>query len=706
MNSTSRTLSFLAVAIISSLTAWLAYDSIQPSTVDGYDEVGREFFPEFDDATKATSLTVKAYDDDTREATTFQVRKNDDGVWVIPSHHDYPAEAEERLGRTSTSLLGVKKTAVASRFEDDWKRYGVVDPDADGSADAEQRGTRLTLSDSSDNPLVDLIIGKSVENRSSHYYVRQPDKETTYVTELDVDLSAKFSDWIEPDLLKITSSDIISLTVDNYSIDEQRGAILRKETLDFLKEDMKTSGAWTLTGLDEETEELDKSPVSSIATNLDQLKIVGVRKKPPGLEDDLRVPPQIKKIMMQELQREMQQQGFFVGPDETGEGSRIYGNEGELVAGTDKGVQYTLYFGEIARGSAKDIETGLSSADEKGEDENSADGDDAKSDESDGDSEEEEGPRRYLLVKVDLNEALLGEKPVAPVEPVKPDILKQAEKPDHKDKGGDKADEADKGKADDKGDSKSAGEEKGADNDSEKEKESADTDSSEEKDSEDSGDAAQPNGDSADDSSCEPFDEADSAAKESTDEATAATDDESTPESSQADGEQKAEPADTKAADSTEAADEKSDTQPSDETLADDKKADDTKTEPAKDGDKADATDTKKPADDANAADDKKPEVPIVPEKSPKEIAQEQYDAAMLAYNSAKRTYESDLKSYEEKLEEGREKVDELSRRFSGWYYVISSDSFEKFRVTRNDVVSKKEQDEDKKDGEKSSDDE
>ena len=64
----------------------------------------------------------------------------------------------------------------------------------------------------------------------------------------------------------------------------------------------------------------------------------------------------------------------------------------------------------------------------------------------------------------------------------------------------------------------------------------------------------------------------------------------------------------------------------------------------------------------------------------------------MKAYESAKTTYESDLKAYEDKVKEGREKADELALRFSGWYYVISSDSFEKFRVERKDVVSKKEE--------------
>ena len=79
-------------------------------------------------------------------------------------------------------------------------------------------------------------------------------------------------------------------------------------------------------------------------------------------------------------------------------------------------------------------------------------------------------------------------------------------------------------------------------------------------------------------------------------------------------------------------------------------------------------------------------------------MAQEAYDAAMGEYEAQKTAYESDLKKYEEKVKEGKEKAAELSKRFAGWYYVISSDSFEKFRIERKDVVSKKKTEDEKTD--------
>ncbi len=76
----------------------------------------------------------------------------------------------------------------------------------------------------------------------------------------------------------------------------------------------------------------------------------------------------------------------------------------------------------------------------------------------------------------------------------------------------------------------------------------------------------------------------------------------------------------------------------------------------------------------------------------------------MKKYEADKQKYESDLKAWEDKVKQGKEKAEELSRRFAGWYYVISSDSFEKFRITRMDVVSKKEAKEDEAEGDEAKD--
>ena len=63
-------------------------------------------------------------------------------------------------------------------------------------------------------------------------------------------------------------------------------------------------------------------------------------------------------------------------------------------------------------------------------------------------------------------------------------------------------------------------------------------------------------------------------------------------------------------------------------------------------------------------------------------------------YQSQKLTYEREIKTYNDKVEEGQKTAEELATRFGDWYYVITADSFEKFRIQRKDVVSKKEAEE------------
>lgn len=677
MNATSRTLAFAGVALVSALAAVGAWFGSRPVSIEGYADVGQAFFPEFNNPLTATALSIGKYNDKAKEFQAFAVRQNDNGAWVIPSHHDYPAEAQERLARTAASMIGVKKDAVQSRSKEDWKNYGVVDPAADGAATVEERGTRVTLKDASGNPLVDLIIGKKVEGREKHYYVREPDKNTTYIAEVDSNLSAKFSDWIEPDLLKVSQNELVSLTVDNYSVDEVQGAIVPAEKLVFRKDDFKSSNPWKLDGTDDTLEKLDEGPVREIARNVDQLKIVGVRPKPAGLNADLTVSPEVARnpLLREVLQSDMQRQGFYIasGPNNT---VRLVSNEGELLAGADNGVQYTLFFGEIARGSDKDIEVGFANADKT---EEAAKEGDAAADAAKSENDEAGGPRRYLLVKVDFDESLLGPAPVEPTPPVKPAILDSdpagngneappAATPPEK-----KETPADLPKTDsptpepeDKKDAESSAPEKS-------------TDSTPDPSTDDAPPKPDPAPEPAsetpkEEGSCGLQDEPAPVTNSKTDESPAPAADPAAPvaETSSAEDPKPADPP---------AADKPADAAPTPEPAAQEKPA--TEQKPA---------DSEKPPVSEKPADDPAAPAPAAatPPVDPKQAAQAEYDRAKGEYEATKAAYDRDVKARTEKIETGRKKATELSARFSKWYYVITADSFEKFRITRKDVISLK----------------
>jgi len=652
MNATSRTMVFVGVAAVAALAAVGVRFANQPAAVEGFSDVGQAFFPDFNDPMKAMELSVVKYDAETREPLSFSVKQNDKGFWVIPSHHDYPAEAAERLAKTAASLIGIKKVALQSRSKDDWARYGVEDPGAEVAAAApeaddkkeETRGTRITLRDNSSNSLVDLIVGKAVEGREKHFYVRQPDKNPVFIAKLDADLSAKFSDWIEPDLLKLNQNDIVKVTVDQYSVDEEQGAILQGEVFDFQKD--KTTSKWDMKGLNPDIESLKEAAVTDITKNLDQLKIVGVRPKPEGLNADLTVSPEVAQnpLMRQVLQTDMQRQGFYIARGENNQ-VKLVSNEGELLAGTNNGVRYTLYFGEIARGTAKDIETGLNDK-KPAEGEAKTEGGEAKADGEKGaegaeadaakpedkPEDSESGPRRYLLVKVDYDESLLGPKPTEPVAPEKPAILNEEATPaPAEDKNPDAP--ADAPKAD-----------------------------------------APPADAPKDTPAAEEKPAADAAPKEESPAPEKPADPGSCDEPAAAEPVAAAEPAAAEPAAPAQDAAPAAEAKPTEPAAA----------VPAQEGQPAPA-DGEQPAAEAPAAS-------AQPPVDPKAEAQKQYDQAMGEYEAAKAGFAGALKAWESKAKEGKKKADELSSRFGAWYYVISAESFEKFKLTRDAVVGPKEE--------------
>jgi len=695
MNATNRTLTFVAVAAVTALAAIGVRFANRPPVVEGFSDVGQEFYPDFTDPLKATELSVVKYDPDLKEARSFSVKRREDGLWVIPSHHDYPAEARERLAKTAASLIGIRKVALQSRSKDDWARYGVEDPTAtavgsvEGSDEKDQvRGTRITLKDASTNSLVDVIVGKAVEGREKHYYVRQPEKNPVFIAKMDADLSAKFSDWIEPDLLKVTQADIVKLIVDRYSVDEAQGAILQGETL-VLDKDATTS-KWVLEGLNTETESLKDIPITDVTRNLDQLKIVGVRPKPQGLNADLTVSREVagNPLLRQVLQADMQRQGFYIARGQNDQ-VKLVSNEGELIAGTNNGVKYTLYFGEIARGSEKDIETGLNeskgdaAAEEAGSaDDDSKKGEDGKSETSPAATpdEPESGPRRYLLVKVEYDESLLGPKPVEPTAPEKPAILNDAapagEKPaDAPTADADKAaPDADAAPADPSAPKTEAPKTEAPETEAPKtDAPASDAPTNESKPEEPKTEETKPQAPVTDEAS---------ASEPKTDEGTECGQDAETGAAEKADP-----PAEDTAPTEPAVAQDNPATPPAEPQApaADEKPAAPADEKPA----------TEQPAQPAAPAQESPTPAaegtPAQPQADPKAEAQKAFDKAMGEYQSAKAAYESSLKTWEDRAKSGRKKADELAERFGSWYYVITAESFEKFKISRDAVVGPKE---------------
>ena len=154
-------------------------------------------------------------------------------------------------------------------------------------SDIEGVGSRVTiLQDGETEAAVDIIIGDKVEGQQSDYYVRSPSESEVYITTLsNVDLSAKFSDWINTDLLEVQGTNIERISVFDYEVDENEGTLSETELSVLSRE--SSSEDWQLEGLEDEALEVDADALTDIVSALDDFEIAGVRPKRAGLTADL-----------------------------------------------------------------------------------------------------------------------------------------------------------------------------------------------------------------------------------------------------------------------------------------------------------------------------------------------------------------------------------------------------------------------------------
>jgi hypothetical protein len=488
MKEATKTICFV-VAAAGMLTAAVASNiANRPRAATDFDTIGQPFYPEFVKTDVARSLVVNSVDELSVERQTFEI-KQEDGLWQIPSHEGYPAEAAERLANTAASLMGLTRDSLVGRSVADHAKFGVIDPRAEDIVDMDAVGQSITLRDANDDVLVDLIIGKQATDegdRSSpgqlmeqddqtYYYVRRQDESKVYRIPLEIELSTKFADWIEPDLLQIDAGKVVDVKLNNYQIEERGGGIfggaptLLKKPGDQIQLSRESSTEnWEMEGLAAGTETLKADEVTSIVSVLDDMAIVDVKRKPTlngqmlldadlnysltpaqaklmairtqqeldALSNEEKVEFQSLQVAIAKLQRDLQTRGFNFGS--TGEKLELVSAGGEVQAATSDGLLYTLHVGKANASDKKEIKVAGASdtadeadeektedtADEDNADEDKPSEDGSESGEGDSQTQEEEkeeaSNNRYVLIRVGFDESYLGEVPQSPEEPVAP----------------------------------------------------------------------------------------------------------------------------------------------------------------------------------------------------------------------------------------------------------------------------------------------
>lgn len=435
MNEIVKTLGFVGVAVVAlGLGVWTHLPAADEDESRSF--VGEPLFTEFKDPRDAKSLEIVEYDEDTAEIKTFKVAQVK-GVWIIPSHEDYPADASQQLGEAAASVIDARTLNIESDDPESHETYGVVDPDPKTlSVGTTGVGKRVTMENKGGKKLAQLIVGKQADKAKPDLrYVRKPNQNRVYVASLKTDkLSTRFEDWIEKDLLKLNAWDVEEVAIRDYSILERLGGrpSLKERAKMELGFDTKES-KWKVIDLElyneseekfepnslTDEEELNTQKLNELKTALDDLKIIDVRRKPAGLSADLRAGELL--LDNEEAMRSLFQTGFHVA--ETREGAfEIVSNEGEIHCGTKEGVEYVLRFGRITQAGGKEES---STETEEGKDE------DAEKANPDGPTT---GENRFIMVTTRFNEDLIpkpelqplpGEAPAAETAPAEGDEAKK-----------------------------------------------------------------------------------------------------------------------------------------------------------------------------------------------------------------------------------------------------------------------------------------
>lgn len=374
-------------------------------------EAERLLFPEFSDGDKAASLEIVTYDDEVATLQPFKVVKAG-GVWVLPSHQNYPADAKDQLAAAATELIDRPILETVSDSAADHETYGVIEPDADKIKPGMTGvGQLVEIRDAGGAKLARLIIGKAdkrpagAEGGRSLRFVRRAGQDPVYRVELDTSkFSSRFGDWIEKDLLKLSPWDVRRVVLDDYTLGavESNGRLMveqqRKNRIDLAYDDKE--GKWSVEKLEAfgfdkkpkeeklaDDQELAAAKLNDLRNALGDLKIVDVARKPSGLSAELKAAEQFTGD--REAVASMQQRGFL--PLQTGD---ILSTDGQTIVGMKDGVEYVLRFG--APTTAVEGQSDVGAA-------------------GDGKKDSGETSGRYLLVMARFNDELLPKPQLDPV---------------------------------------------------------------------------------------------------------------------------------------------------------------------------------------------------------------------------------------------------------------------------------------------------
>ncbi|RMF37305.1 MAG: DUF4340 domain-containing protein [Planctomycetota bacterium] len=355
------TLVFVVLAAISAGLAWWSKpEAISKESDVTEDRVGQDVFPGFNDPELAASLEIIQYDETLAQLKPFVVAKDrQTGLWKLPSHDGYPADAAEQVRDATTPLIGLRILSIASTDRGDHELYGVVSPeDSSLAAGSSGIGMLVRLKDATGKVLAALIIGKEVEGTVGQRYVRIPTEDVVYTVEIDTRaFTTDFRDWIDDQLLDVRGFDIARVGVRDYELVQQANNTMGlTRNFDATVAYDAAQNRWSLVDYrvyrggaalpaePEPGQTLNTRFLNDLRIAVQDLQIINVKRKPAALAEALRA--ETIELKDQQSIASLQEQGYF--PAQGPQGTEIYASGGETIIGTVDGVEYVLKFGKAA----------------------------------------------------------------------------------------------------------------------------------------------------------------------------------------------------------------------------------------------------------------------------------------------------------------------------------------------------------------------
>ncbi len=401
MSENGKTIAFVVVGLVA--IAIGIFTAPSSAELDQHSLIGTNL-TKFDTPDAAKKLRIVRFDQSTGTPREFVVAEQN-GLWTIPSKDGYPADAARQMAEAATSLMQRKILGVVSNNAGDHEEYGVIDPTTPKLEPGQKGvGTRVTMSDETNRPVVDLIVGKAVRDQEKQRYVRVAGQDVVYIIEIDPSkLSTNFEDWIEKDLLKLHSWDLKQVQIKDYSAElvpvvTQDGQFTVQPTWDPRSEmtlnydDAKAKwSAEKLQAFDPKKgpngeyvdfklgpdEELNEESLNALKNALGDLKIVDVDRKPEGLSGDLKAGKDFMKH--REALKDLMSKGFTAAVTKEGGPRELISSNGEVTATMKDGTKYVLRFGDLTNvdrsGQDKEEKTSAKDAKSKGKDKSADKGD-------------------------------------------------------------------------------------------------------------------------------------------------------------------------------------------------------------------------------------------------------------------------------------------------------------------------------------------